>query len=115
MYYTGTGLRLDNQEAARWVRMAAKQGYAPAQLDLGYLYEQGRGVALDYSAAYMWYKAAADRGAKAADAQLKKLSGLLTRAQVKQASEAAAKLTGTLPTFDLGTGVTSVGGLMQGP
>ena len=114
MYYTGTGLTQDNQQAARWIRIAAEQGYAPAQLDLGYLYEQGKGVSLDYSAAYMWYKAAADRGAKAANAQLKKLSGLLTGAQVKQASEAAAKLTDTLPKLDLGSAAPSVGGLLQG-
>ena len=113
MYYTGTGLTLDNQQAARWMRMAAEQGYAPAQLDLGYLYEQGKGVSLDYSAAYMWYKAAADRGEKTADAQLKKLSGLTDGAQVKQASEAAAKLTETLPKLDLGNSATSMGGLLQ--
>jgi hypothetical protein len=62
----------------------------------------------------MWYKAAADRGAKTANAQLKNLSGLLTGDQAKQASEAAAKLTDTLPKLDLGSGATSVGGLLQG-
>ena len=62
----------------------------------------------------MWYKAAADRGEKAANAQLKKLSGLLTAAQVKQANEAAAKLTATLPKVEVGNGVTSVGGLLEG-
>lgn len=113
MYYTGTGLTLDPHQAAQWVRKAAEQGYAPAQLDLGYLYEHGRGVSLDYSAAYMWYKAAADRGMKTAGAQLRKLSELLTPAQVEQASEAAAKITGAMPQTDMGSGTTSVSGLFH--
>jgi uncharacterized protein len=111
MYYTGTGVTKNNQQAARWVRMAAEEGYASAQLDLGYLYEQGKGVSLDYTAAYMWYRAAADRGEKRAKTQLTKLSTLLTVAQIKQADEAAAKLAVTVPKSDLGNGLTSVGGL----
>jgi TPR repeat protein len=91
--------------------MAAEQGYALSQLDLGYLYEQGKGVSLDYTAAYMWYRAAADRGEKNAELQLKKLSGLLTPDQVQRANAAAAKLTDSLPKFDLGNGLTAVGSL----
>jgi hypothetical protein len=48
MYYNGAGVARDYAEAAKWARTSAEQGYAPAQIDFGYLYEQGKGVALDY-------------------------------------------------------------------
>lgn len=92
MYFTGTGVNLDFSEAAKWVRRASEVGYARAQLDLGYLYEQGKGVPMDHVAAYMWYKAAADRGEHRAEAALKSLSSLMTDAQIKQATAATAKL-----------------------
>jgi hypothetical protein len=92
MYYTGTGRKLDFSEAAMWVRRAAELGYARAQLDLGYLYEQGKGVPLDHIAAYMWYKAAVDRGEHRGITALKALSSVMTEAQIKQANVAAAEL-----------------------
>ena len=39
MYYNGQGVQRDYAEAAKWVRKAAEQGYAPAQADLSYLDE----------------------------------------------------------------------------
>jgi TPR repeat protein len=92
MYYTGTGLTRDYSEAARWVRMAAEQGYARAQLDLAYLYEQGKGVPVDYTAAYIWYKAALSRGEKRAGAQLKSLSSVMSQGQIQRANRMAAEL-----------------------
>jgi len=97
MYYTGTGVPQDFSAAAKWVRRAAEQGYARAQLDLGYLYEQGKGVPVDYISAYAWYDAALDRGEKRATRQLKNLSSLMTGQQTKQAIEAAAKLKQSIP------------------
>ena len=79
------------------MRKAAEQGYAPAQLDLGYLYEQGKGVAMDYVSAYTWYKAASAGGEHRAKAQMKNLSPLMTPEQVKRAQEAAAQLTQSMP------------------
>ena len=47
-------------EAAKWVRKAAEQDYAPAQADLGVMYWNGQGVPQDAVLAYMWlYMAAA--------------------------------------------------------
>jgi TPR repeat protein len=100
MYYTGTGVSLDYSEAAKWLRGAAEDGYARAQLDLGYLYEQGKGVPLDYVTAYMWYKAAMDRGEQRASARLKSLSVLLTKEQVGTAAAAARDLPGSRSTID---------------
>jgi TPR repeat protein len=84
----------DFSEAAKWVRRAADQGYARAQFDLGYLYEQGKGLPLDYVSAYMWYEAAAAGGEKRAGARLRSLSRLVTQQQIKTASAGAEKLPG---------------------
>lgn len=52
----------DQQEAARWYRMAAERGYPPAQYRLGSLYEKGDGVARDLAEARKLYEAAARAG-----------------------------------------------------
>ena len=80
-------------------RCAAQAGYARAQLDLGYLYEQGKGVPLDYVSAYMWYRVALSGGEKRADSALKNLSAIMSAAQIQQALAAAA----TLPKSDAPT------------
>ena len=41
---------------------AADQGYAQAQCNIGFMYNNGHGVAQDYSAAMKWYRMAADQG-----------------------------------------------------
>merc|ERR1711988_1739096 len=46
----------------KWFRMAADQGYAQVQFNLGIMYHQGKGVAQDYAAAMKWYRMAADQG-----------------------------------------------------
>ena len=46
----------------KWYRIAADQGYAQAQYNLGVMYYNGQGVAQDYSAAMKWYRMAADQG-----------------------------------------------------
>jgi len=43
LYEYGRGVAQDYGEAMRWLRSAADQGYAAAQLDIGVLYEYGRG------------------------------------------------------------------------
>jgi tetratricopeptide (TPR) repeat protein len=50
-------------EAMRWYRMAADQGNAVAQTNIGFLYQQhGQGVSQDYAEAMRWYRMAADQG-----------------------------------------------------
>src|SRR5215510_13467908 len=48
----------DFASAAQWYQKAASQGYAPAQIDLGSLYEQGKGVPKDPQQALAWYRKA---------------------------------------------------------
>lgn len=95
MCYSGAGVALEYSEAARWVRKSAEQGYAPAQVDLGYLYEQGKGVPLDYVGAYKWYKLAAAGGDERGLARMKSLARLMTQQQISEASDRAAHFPGS--------------------
>ncbi len=52
----------DNAEAVRWFRLAADQGYADAQFDLGFVYANGVAVPKDNAEAVRWYRLAADQG-----------------------------------------------------
>ena len=53
----------------KWYRLAADQGNAIAQCNLGVMYDKGRGVPQDYAEAVKWYRLAAEQGH--ADAQFK--------------------------------------------
>jgi len=58
----GRGVPADVAEAVKYYQMAAEQGYAPAQSNLGAMYLKGRGVTLDPFAAVRWVRLAADQG-----------------------------------------------------
>ncbi|MEN0073068.1 MAG: tetratricopeptide repeat protein [Paracraurococcus sp.] len=61
----------DDREAARLYRLAADQGFAAAQINLGVLYEKGRGgLPRDDRRAAELYRLAADQGLAAAQANL---------------------------------------------
>ena len=49
-------------KAVEWYRIAAEQGYADAQYNLGIMYDNGRGVPQDYAEAVRWYRKAAEQG-----------------------------------------------------
>ena len=57
----------DYVEAAKWYEIAAEQGNATAQNNLGVMYGNGQGVQQDYQKAMEWYRKAAEQGH--ADAQ----------------------------------------------
>ena len=52
----------DYKEAVKWYRLAAEQGHAEAQINLGVMYETGRGVLQDNTMAHMWYNIASANG-----------------------------------------------------
>lgn len=56
----GSAGRKDFAAAAHWYRIAAQQGEALAQANLGYLAENGLGSAIDLAAAKKWYCLAKD-------------------------------------------------------
>lgn len=56
----------DPVKSTEWYRKAAEQGYAKAQNNLGFSYEQGRGVEKNLEEALKWYHKAAEQGLGAA-------------------------------------------------
>ena len=62
MFETGHGVPENATEAVRWHRLAGKQGLAPAQSRLGFIYDNGQGVPEDDSEAVRWYRLAAEQG-----------------------------------------------------
>ena len=60
----------DHTQAASLYQSAAKQGYAEAQFQLGYLYERGKGVTQDDVQAAAWTRKAAEQGHADAQFQL---------------------------------------------
>jgi uncharacterized protein len=46
----------------RWYHLAADQGYAAAQSNLGAMYDRGEGVPQNYREALKWYRMSADQG-----------------------------------------------------
>ena len=66
MYENGTGVAVtvaqDFREAARWYTLAAAQGHAKAQCNLGVMHGHGTGMAQDYKEAVRWYTLAAAQG-----------------------------------------------------
>ncbi len=58
MYTNGEGVTQDYQKALKWYRLAAEQGHADAQNNLGVMYSYGDGVPQDYQEALKtdcWY------------------------------------------------------------
>jgi TPR repeat protein len=70
MYDIGEGVPEDNEEAVRWFRPSADQGFAAAQYNLGVMYDIGEGVREDNEEAVRWYRRAADQGFAAAQHNL---------------------------------------------
>jgi len=52
----------DLYKSAKWFRMAAEQGYAAAEYNLGCLYRDGGGVRQSDTAAARWYRSASNQG-----------------------------------------------------
>ncbi|WP_299071456.1 tetratricopeptide repeat protein [uncultured Paraglaciecola sp.] len=50
---------------------AVQKGYADAQNNLGYMYQNGKGVAQDDKQAVFWYRKAVEQGYKRAKEKLK--------------------------------------------
>jgi TPR repeat protein len=94
MYGTGRGVPQDDAEAVKWYRLAAAQGSALGQYNLGVRYYNGEGVPQDYVQAYKWFNLAAatstekearDRAVEARDL----VAARMTAAQIAEAQKLA--------------------------
>jgi len=61
-YRGGRGVPRNDSEALKWFRLAASQGDADAEFNLGVMYTDGQGVPQDDAEAATWYRRAADKG-----------------------------------------------------
>ena len=68
----GTGVAMNIEKAAGWLRRAAESGQPVAQESLGVLYQTGTGVIADGAKAARWYEASALQGNVKAMANLAK-------------------------------------------
>ena len=62
MYDNGRGVPENDAEAVKWFWIAAEQGFARAQHNLGSRYNNGRGVPKNDAEAVKWYRLAAEQG-----------------------------------------------------
>jgi TPR repeat protein len=62
MYYSGKGVRRDDEQSLYWFRQAADAGQPTAQFFLGMQYFQGRGVPRNLAEAYSWCDIALSNG-----------------------------------------------------
>ena len=71
-------------------RLAADQGYAMAQYNLGVMYGNGRGVVQNYVTAHMWGNIARANGNDIADELLDDLEQLMSKDQIARAQQRAS-------------------------
>lgn len=87
MYDKGWGVAQDMKEAAKWYEAAARQGLESSQYNIATMYEDGVGVEADKVKAYMYYQLAIEGGfPRFATEAIDRLAGLMTAAEIKQAS-----------------------------
>ena len=60
----------NSELAVKWYTLAAEQGFALAQYNLGLMYKLGQGVIKDDKAAAQWYRKAAEQGLGSAQTNL---------------------------------------------
>ncbi len=61
-YYGKNGVQQSFEEAVKWLKKAAEQGHAGAQVMLGWCYQRGQGVEQSYTEAFKCFKKAAEQG-----------------------------------------------------
>jgi TPR repeat protein len=70
MYEKGQGVPQDYAQAIKWYRLAAEQGEADAEFNLGIMYFYGRGLPQDHAEAIKWFQGAAEQGHASAEFNL---------------------------------------------
>ena len=91
MYDEGEGVQQDKREAAKWYRLAAEQGNAKAQNNLGVMYSNGEGVIQDNKEAYIWFSLAAIEGDEDAKENRDRAAQHLSAGEIRQAKKEAKR------------------------
>jgi TPR repeat protein len=92
MYYTGDGVELDNKEAAKWFRKAARQGDVDAQFLLARMYFEGEGVQQDFVKAYSWFHLSAANGNTIAADHRNRIGKIITKEQRAEGQKLSKRL-----------------------
>ena len=74
MFQRGQGVKKNYIISFNWFKQSAEQGYTPAQVSLGYIYDQGMGTPADKVSAFMWWEIASSNGDSDAKTLLQILS-----------------------------------------
>ena len=89
MYDTGKGVPQNDKTAVKWYKLAAEQGDATAQTNLGIKYFIGKGVVQDYVRTHMWLSIAASQGYKDASKKREVVAKQMTTSQIETAQKLA--------------------------
>ncbi len=89
MYAQGQGVTQDYKAAVKWYKLAAEQGYANSQYNLGVIYFNGEGVIQDYTLAHMWLNIAESQGIKIAMENRDIVEKTMTPSQIEKAQDLA--------------------------
>jgi TPR repeat protein len=89
MYDFGRGVTQNYAEAVKWYKLAAAQGDAKAQHNLGLMYYEGQGVPQDFVLAHMWTNLAAAQAHKGAEEIRDIAAKRMTTAQIEKAQQMA--------------------------
>ena len=92
MYANGEGVPEDDAEAVKWYRLAADQGDASAQNNLGLMYDVGEGVPEDYVTTYAWWNIAAVSGDEDAIANRSRVEQQMTPSQIAEAQQLSREI-----------------------
>jgi TPR repeat protein len=87
----GHGVLQDYAEAIKWYRLAAEQGKASAQVNLGLMYQGGLGLLQSNVMAHMWFNIASANGHNNAGEWRDERAGLMTSADISKAQEMAGE------------------------
>ncbi len=89
LYRDGHGVKQDDAEAIRLFRIAAENGEASAQSDLGVQYARGRGVGRDDVQAYKWFTVAMKSGDRDAQTNRNLVVKRMSAPQIEDAEREA--------------------------
>ena len=90
LYLTGQGVAIDANEAEHWWRMAAEQGYAAAQYNLGGMYSRKISTTLTREEALDWLGRAAEQGHRSAARELAELQATVAAPAMDESNETAS-------------------------
>ena len=90
---------MNDAEAVKWYPLAAEQGDARAQHNLGFMYDNGDGVPVNYVQAYKWFSLSAALGDEDAREYVDLVALEMTSEQIAEAQRLAAggSVVGGLP------------------